>query len=170
MGLNRFEDIVQSLYFVDNSKKPIENRIFKVQPLFEHFNKKFMSLAKPLPVTWAVDEAMESYYGQHRLKQFIRGKPVMFGYKLWCLCSTEGLLISFKLYEGKETGYEEGLTIGESCETLVPKGSNGYIDNYFTTLPLLESFRKADINLTGTIQKDKVMLLDMKKKRICRNI
>ncbi|KAK4314976.1 hypothetical protein Pmani_013759 [Petrolisthes manimaculis] len=173
MGLNRFEDIVRSLHFVDNSKKPTEDRIFKVRPLFEHFNKKFMNLAQPLPVTWAIDEAMEPYYGRHGLKQFIRGKPVRFGYKFWCLCSTEGLLISFKLYEGKETGYEEGLTIGESVvETLskgtVPKGSNGYIDNYFTTLPLLESFRKADINLTGTIRKDKVrdvpLLLNMKKK------
>lgn len=80
MGLNRFEDIVRSLHFVDNSKKPTDDRIFKIRPLFEHFNKKFMNLAQPLPMTWAVDEAMEPYYGRHGLKQFIRGKPVRFGY------------------------------------------------------------------------------------------
>lgn len=85
------------------------------------------------------------------------------------------MLISFKLYEGKETGYEEGLTIGESVvETLSkgidPKGSNGYIDNFFTSLRLLESFRKVDINLTGTIWRDEVKdipltsALDMAKK------
>lgn len=84
------------------------------------------------------------------------------------------MLVSFKLYEGRGTGYEEGLTVGESVvETLakgiVPKGSNGYIDNYFKTLPLLESFRNAHIGLTGTIRKDKVkdvpLLLDIKKRK-----
>lgn len=132
-----------------------------MRPLFEHFNKAFLDLAQPLPMAWAIDEAMEPYYGHHGLKQFIRGKPVRFGYKFWCLCSTEGLLISFKLYEGKDTGYEKGRAIGESVvETLakgvVPTGSSGYIDNFFTTLPLLESFRKDNVNLTGTIRKDKV--------------
>lgn len=161
MGVNRFEDIVRSLHFVDNSKQPAGDKIFKVRPLFEHFNKAFLDLAQPLPMAWAIDEAMEPYYGHHGLKQFIRGKPVRFGYKFWCLCSTEGLLISFKLYEGKDTGYEKGRTIGESVvETLakgvVPTGSSGYIDNFFTTLPLLESFRKDNVNLTGTIRKDKV--------------
>lgn len=179
MGVNRFEDIVRSLHFVDNSKKPAEDKIFKVRPLFEHFNKIFMNLAQPLPMTWAIDEAMEPYYGHHGFKQFIRGKPVRFGYKFWCLCSSEGLLMSFKLYEGKETGYEEGLTIGESVvETLakgvVSTGSNRFIDNFFTTLPLLKSFRKADVNLTGTIRKDKVRdvpLSDIKKReRGCTEI
>lgn len=113
MTLNRFEEIVRSLHLVDNSRKPEGDRIFKIRPLFDHFNKIFKDVAQPLPMTWAIDEAMEPYYGRHGFKQFIRGKPIRFGYKFWCLCSHEGLLVNFKLYEGKYSGYEEGLTIGE---------------------------------------------------------
>ncbi|KAK4288691.1 hypothetical protein Pmani_038291 [Petrolisthes manimaculis] len=68
MSTNRFEDIVRSLYVVDNTKKPEHDRIYKVRPLFDHFNKMFKELAQPLPSTWAVDEAMEPYYGRHGLK------------------------------------------------------------------------------------------------------
>ena len=103
MGVNRFEDIIRSLHFVDNSKQTAGDKIFKVRPLFEHFNKTFLDLAQPLPMAWAIDEAMEPFYGNHIFKQFIRGKPVRFGYKFWCLCSTEGLLIPFRLYEEKDT-------------------------------------------------------------------
>ena len=32
-----------------------------------------------------VDESMISYYGKHSAKQFIRVKPIRFGFNLWCL-------------------------------------------------------------------------------------
>ncbi|XP_066969115.1 piggyBac transposable element-derived protein 3-like [Macrobrachium rosenbergii] len=172
LSVNRFEDIIRSLHFVDNTKKPEHDRIYKVRPLFDHFNKMFKELAQAIPSKWAVDEALEPYYGCHGLKQFIRGKPVRFGYKFWCLCSTEGLVASFKLYEGRDSGHIDGLTVGESVVQMlakgtVPVGSDGYIDNFFTSLPLLESFREANINLTGTIRKDRVKnipLSDVRKK------
>ncbi|KAK4328232.1 hypothetical protein Pmani_001351 [Petrolisthes manimaculis] len=123
MSINRFEDIIRSLHVVDNTKKPEHDRIYKVRPLFDHFNKMFKELAQPLSSTWAVDEAMEPYYGRHGLKQFIRGKPVRFGYKFWCLCTVEGLLISFKLYEGRDSGHVVGLTIGESVVQMLAKGT-----------------------------------------------
>lgn len=171
MTKNRFEAIMSSLHFADNSKRDAD-RLYKVRPLFEHFNKLFSEMAKPLPMTWAIDEAMEPYFGRHSLKQFIRGKPVRFGFKFWCLCSSEGLLLKFKLYEGKDTGHIDTLTVGESVVTglaknFVPKLSNGYIDNFFTTLPLLESFHKDNVSLTGTMRRDRVRsvpLTDFKKK------
>ena len=130
MSVNRFEDIIRCLHLVDNTKNPEQDKLFKIRPLFDHFNNLFKELADPLPSIWAVDEAMEPYYGHHGLKQFIRGKPVRFGFKFWCLCSFEGFLVSFKLYEGRDSGYIDGLTIGESvvqilAKGIVPKGSNG---------------------------------------------
>lgn len=118
-------------------------------------------MAEPLPATWAIDEAMEPYFGRHSLKQFIRGKPVRFGYKFWCLCSREGAIIRFKLYEGKDTGRDASMGVGESVVTnmalnFVPKGSSGFVDNYFTSLPLPEKFQNAGINLTGTLRKDRI--------------
>ena len=118
MKSKRFADIMASLHFADNSQIDQNDRIFKIRPIFDHFNKVFATLGKPYPDIWAIDEAMEPYFGRHGLKQFIRGKPVRFGFKLWCLCSKEGLLLKFKLYEGKDSGRVENLTVGENvvCE------------------------------------------------------
>jgi DNA excision repair protein ERCC-6 len=118
-------------------------------------------MAEPLPEIWAIDEAMEPYYGRHSLKQFIRGKPVRFGYKFWCLCSQEGALMKFILYEGKGTGRDEGMGVGETVVStlalqFVPVGSHGFVDNYFTSLPLLVKFKASGINLTGTLRKDRI--------------
>ena len=49
----------------------------------------------------------------------------------------------------------------------VPRGSNGYMNNFFTTFPLLTSFNKTFITLTGTFRKDRVKsvpLSDLKKR------
>ncbi|KAF2362391.1 PiggyBac transposable element-derived protein, partial [Trinorchestia longiramus] len=50
----------------------------------------------------AVDEMMVKYYGRNSLKQFIRGKPIRFGYKLWALCGPSGYCYNFDLYCGKQ--------------------------------------------------------------------
>ena len=63
------------------------------------------------------------------------------------------------MYEGKGTGREEG--IGETVVTsmtleFVPAETSGFIDNYFTSLPLLEKFKGSDIKLTETLRKDRI--------------
>ena len=82
MFKNIFENIVRCLYFVDNSQIDSNDRIYKIRPIFDHFNELFSNINKPYPQVWAVDEAMEPYFGRHGLKQFIRGKPVRFAFKL----------------------------------------------------------------------------------------
>lgn len=51
----------------------------------------------------SIDESMIPYYGKHFAKQFIRGKPIRFGFKVWALCSKHGYMHSFDLYLGKST-------------------------------------------------------------------
>ncbi|KAK9754738.1 Transposase IS4 [Popillia japonica] len=46
------------------------------------------------------DESMIKYYGRN-LCVFIRGKPIRFGYKMWCLDSPSGYLINFGMYQAK---------------------------------------------------------------------
>ncbi|RZB41560.1 DDE Tnp 1 7 domain containing protein, partial [Asbolus verrucosus] len=46
---------------------------------------------------------MMSYFSRHSVKQFIRGKPIRYGYKMWCLCEPNGYLIQYMLYQGKES-------------------------------------------------------------------
>lgn len=43
------------------------------------------------------DESMMKYFG---CKQFIRGKPISFGYKVWSVNSKEGLM-NLEIYQGE---------------------------------------------------------------------
>ena len=50
---------------------------------------------------FCVDESMIPYFGKHSAKQYIKGKPIKFGYKLWCLNTNFGYLIQCDPYSGK---------------------------------------------------------------------
>lgn len=53
----------------------------------------------------SVDEAMVPYFGRHGCKQFIPGKPIRWGYKLWVGCSISGYINWFEPYQGASTHY-----------------------------------------------------------------
>ncbi|GFW05094.1 piggyBac transposable element-derived protein 2 [Trichonephila clavipes] len=50
----------------------------------------------------SIDEMMIRYYGHHYFKQYIKCKPIRFGYKMWTLCGNNGYCYNFDLYCGKE--------------------------------------------------------------------
>ncbi|GFY75586.1 uncharacterized protein TNIN_157531 [Trichonephila inaurata madagascariensis] len=50
----------------------------------------------------SIDEMMIRYYGHHYFKQYIKGKPIRFGYKMWALCGNNGYCYNFDLYSSKE--------------------------------------------------------------------
>ena len=50
----------------------------------------------------SVDESMVPYFGRHNVKIFIRGKPICFGFKIWCLCGSDGYPYNMKIYQGKD--------------------------------------------------------------------
>ena len=98
MSRNKFEKIHQYLHFNDNMNIDPKDKVFKVRPILDHFNKTFGAFFMPLCNTYSLDEAMEPYYGHHSMKQFIRGKPIRYGFKFWCLTSPEGYMVKFHPY------------------------------------------------------------------------
>ena len=46
-----------------------------------------------------IDESMIPYFGGHGTKQFIRGKPIRFGYKMWALTTPSGYLSQIEPYQ-----------------------------------------------------------------------
>ena len=120
---------------------------------------------------FSVDESMIPYYGRHGTKQFIRGKPIRFGFKLWCLCSSDGYLLHAEPYCGKDTNLPEtGLGQGsdvvlgmiEKCD--LTKGSTVAMDNFFTTLPLLDKLTDMGMYGVGTIRENRLQRAPLKKK------
>jgi len=41
-------------------------------------------------------------YGRNGMKQFIRGKPIRFGYKVWSINNPLGYCMQFESYQGTE--------------------------------------------------------------------
>ena len=67
---------------------------------------------------------MIPYYGRQGTKQFVRGKPIQFGFKLWCLCSSDGYLLHAEPYRGKDTDLPE-TKLGEGSDValgMIEKG------------------------------------------------
>lgn len=50
----------------------------------------------------AYDESTVKYFSTHGCKQFIRGKPIRFGYKMWYVNTNDGYVVNFKFYQGKD--------------------------------------------------------------------
>ncbi|KAF0296468.1 Tetratricopeptide repeat protein 21B [Amphibalanus amphitrite] len=106
----------------------------------------------------SVDEMLVRYFGHHPLKQFIRGKPIRFGYKMWSLCASDGYCYKFQLYCGKDTGPKQDLPLGtrvvtEMLEAVdIPTDHSVYFDNLFTSRQLMVTLAEEGYRATGTVQ------------------
>ncbi|KAI4467745.1 transposase is4 [Holotrichia oblita] len=122
--------------------------------LFSGYGKQHGGLQEHL----SIDEIMVPYYGKHYAKQYIRGKPIRFGFKNWALCTNEGYMVGFDIYIGKNSSLEKHFGVGGDIvlallqQTEVPKnqGYRIYFDNYFTSLPLLAHLSAQKYCATGT--------------------
>jgi DNA excision repair protein ERCC-6 len=81
MSRNTFVDIISNSYFVESVIPDPNDKFWKVRPLFKQINKSAKTYFKQ-PQNVSIDEGMIKYFGPHPLKQYMRGKPVRFGYKV----------------------------------------------------------------------------------------
>ena len=101
------------------------------------------------------------YFGHHSLKQFIRGKPTRFGFKVWCCNCSIGFTRWVEPYCGKSTqipdrglGQGPNVVLGLINEDHgnLPQGSDVSFDNLFTSLDLLDEMSKRGIAGSGTMR------------------
>lgn len=152
MPRNRFLEIKRYLHFCDNClAAETSDRLFKVRPLADMLMKKFMQWGV-FHVDLSIDESMVKYFGRHPSKQFIRGKPIRFGYKNWMLASSDGFCYAFDIYCGKTQAS------GKTCEPLGtrvvnhllnkldtdPKDHIVYFDNFLLAMHYCETYKNQD--------------------------
>lgn len=166
MRRNRFIQIQRFLHFADNSKMDVSDKAWKIRPLMDKIKKRCLDNFVPVQ-NLDFDESMIRYYGRHGCKQFIRGKPIRFGYKMWSLNSTEGYLVNFDLYQGKNPrGNEKYETLfGKSASPLVlmleelrhpDLRYNIHVDNLFTGFNLFGYLRFLRYGAVGTIRENRI--------------
>ena len=139
MTKTEFLECKRLLHLADKNALNSSDKFAKVRPLLNAINKQFI-LNYQSTQHVSVDES---------IKQYIHGKPIKFGFKLWVSATPLGYSIQFRLYAGKDSILQEygniGLGLGTSVvANLVSKlpvmqASNYHIvvDNDFTTPALL---------------------------------
>ena len=104
-------------------------------------------------------------------KQFIGGKPIQSGFKLCCLYLSDGYLLHAEPYCGKDTNLPEiglgqgsDVVLGMTVKCDLAKGSTMAMDNFFTTLPLLDKLTDMDMYGVGTNRENRLQGAPLKKK------
>ncbi|XP_046384654.1 piggyBac transposable element-derived protein 2-like [Ischnura elegans] len=98
---NKFENLLRYLHLADNDANNGSDRMYKVRPLFDFLNQAFKQIEPGNSLS--IDESMILYYGRHGSKQFIRGKPIRFGFKLWVAADPTGYIHHAEPYCGSST-------------------------------------------------------------------
>ena len=140
---NRFEEILRYLHLADNAKLIQGDKLAKVRPFYIMMNQRFLN-AFQFDQQLCVDKSMIPYFGKHSAKQYIKGKPIKFGYKLWCLNTNFGYLIQCDPYSDKGDHNARLGLVGSVVARLFNKlpsefSFNVTFDNLFTSLHLLPS-------------------------------
>ena len=86
MTRKRFEEIRSLLNFNDNNlllpaTHFLHDRAFKIRPILEHFNSAFITAMAPTKCQ-SIDEHMIKFKGHNILRQYVKGKPIKWGYKM----------------------------------------------------------------------------------------
>uniref|UniRef100_UPI00358E1344 piggyBac transposable element-derived protein 3-like n=1 Tax=Myxine glutinosa TaxID=7769 RepID=UPI00358E1344 len=166
MSRNRFQLILRSLHFVDNEGMDAEaknDKLWKVRPILAMFREQCLKIVPGKEQS--IDEMMVAFKGSFSgIKQYMKGKPTKWGFKIWARCSVTGLLHDFDVYQGKNNAAREKSPIGVGgdvivnlCETLQKHNNyNIFADNLFTSMALLEKMKSDGFQYTGTVRKNRL--------------
>ena len=85
----RFREIKRYLRLCDNLDLDRKDKFAKVRPYLIELQTNYIQFGISASCL-SLDEMMIKYYEMHSAKMFMRGKPIKFGYKFWCLRSSNG--------------------------------------------------------------------------------
>ena len=170
MSRDRFHSIKVSLHIADNHNLA-QSKVAKVLPLLDLLKancQQFGVFHKSL----SIDESMVPYRGLHSAKQYIKGKPVKFGYKLWMLCSSDGFPYNFEIYCGKDSSRTSplGSHVVKKMLGPVPNKSQHivFFDNFFTSHTLLTDLAAENVRACGTIRDNRTGRCPLMSKKDCQ--
>ena len=101
MSRGEFKECKKYLYLCDNDHLDEADKFAKVWPLFNSLNLQCLEyyIAKQHV---SIDDSMVPYFDKHGAKQYIHGKSIKFGYKMWVMTKPLGYCMQFRPYAGKD--------------------------------------------------------------------
>ena len=173
MSRSRYLKIKENFHLADNQNLEPGFKIAKVKPIYDAFNQSLIRFGV-LHNKLSIDESMIPYKGLHSIRQYMKSKPIKFGYKAWAICGEDGYPYHLQIYCGKSS---EKLDFGLGGSVVVRlidemykigdediKNCEYFFDNFFSSHDLLSDLTGKEILATGTIREnrtggaDKVLL------------
>ena len=131
------------------------NLLRKVQPLVDHVKCKCYEFYQPRQQV-AVDECMVKSKARSHLIQYMRNKPVKWGFKFWVIADMTGYILNFNVYTGRSADrMDYGLShdvVMELTQPLVFQGYKVYLDNFYSSPELFDHLLECGITATGTFR------------------
>ena len=162
MSKNRYEQLCSNFHLADNEQclpkeHPEHDKLHKVRPILKIVKETFPSHYKPHK-EMAVDEAMLKFSGRCSFLIYMPNKPAKWGMKAWAICDSHSYyLLNFDIYVGKEVVPQINVPLAtrvvkKMVEPYYQKHHHVYFDNYFTSVPLVESLLSDGTYSCGTVR------------------
>ncbi|XP_039503935.1 piggyBac transposable element-derived protein 4-like [Pimephales promelas] len=168
MSRSRFEAILWSLH-LSNPEEDEENerkrntdqydRLFKIKPLYTEIVTACQANFHPYK-NICIDERMVASKARSSMKQYMKDKPIKWGYKLFVLAdASTAYTWNFFVYSGKKmvtTG--QGLSYTSVMDLLpfplLGSGYNLFVDNFYSSPALFLDLHTKHIGCCGTIRRN----------------
>lgn len=167
MTCDRFTLLSKFLHFEDNElhdQRTRSSKLTKIKTVLDNIVEKCQSLYIPQRDI-CIDESLLMWKGRLSWKQYIPSKRSRFGIKFFVLCeSSSGYIWNFCVYTGKDTYYDQryleypisSRIVLQLCNDLLHHGYRLYLDNWYTSIPLIEKLCEYKTDVVGTIRKNRV--------------
>ena len=162
MPRDRFKTIRKQIHFNNKELEKARgeeghDRLCKVRPLLNHVNEAFQSALSPEEYQ-SIDERMIKFKGPNILKQYVKSKPIKWGFKAWVRAgSHSGYVFEIDLYTGRkpnekvEVGLGEGVILDLS-RNLKQMNCCIAMDNFFMSVRLAHTLHSIGIRCIGTVR------------------
>jgi DNA excision repair protein ERCC-6 len=160
----RFLSIRKYLHLADNSTLvPSDQKGYdplgKIRPLINLLTSNFQANYSPQCYLTA-DEDICKFKGRNKMKQYLRGKIIKWGYKIWKLCdATTAYVLNLSVFTGKTTEKSAPYGVVMSLmEQYLDKNHVVVMDNYFTGVPLFLDLLRRSTYACGTVRRNRKYL------------